>query len=427
MIKTLLQNSKRIAILAFCAFLAMQMFAKWEQVLDFKFTQAVFVTEKGTLLTSNYDLDFLGGIKYSTDQGNTWEDAIVDDYCFSFFTESDGVIYATGMCAMIAKSTDDGRTWKCLDYSDAAAPYAPKGKTINCASYGVTVLGNRVYITDTMAGVLYTEDEGNTWKVTDRKSITYKDDSGEYIEYFYNLNVINGELYGFGLYNVFKYDEEADKWQFVRSSNALAVNTYYKDKLVCGRSIQNDTENTDFLLYTEDGTEWLPVKRPKNFIDNYVRAISSDDSMLYVGVLTKGMLYTSDFGENWSFCQDGLPTTTWGYETLLMLANDDKYVYAAIFIDSERTNKSGVYRVAKSELASGVGAIQADNEATVTFSDNVLTINGDFCQASIVDVAGKTVKTITASHTDLSHLSSGLYICILNDANGKSQSIKFVK
>ncbi|MCF0203788.1 MAG: T9SS type A sorting domain-containing protein, partial [Muribaculaceae bacterium] len=162
-------------------------------------------------------------------------------------------------------------------------------------------------------------------------------------------------------------------------------------------------------------------------IDNYVRAISSDDSMLYVGVLTKGMLYTSDFGENWSFCQDGLPTTTWGYETLLMLANDDKYVYAAIFIDSERTNKSGVYRVAKSELASGVGAIQADNEATVTFSDNTLTINGDFCQASIVDVAGKTVKTITASATDLSHLSSGLYICILNDANGKSQSIKFVK
>ena len=64
---------------------------------------------------------------------------------------------------------------------------------------------------------------------------------------------------------------------------------------------------------------------------------------------------------------------------------------------------------------------------------DILQVNGvnnqNFTKATIYDLTGKLIKTTTPSNNaiNVQSLNKGMYILILDDANGKQFSVKFIK
>lgn len=421
------QIKSRVICMVTLLLTSLASFAQWKQVLEFPTAQAVFVTKSGNVLASNYMEDYTGGIMVSGDHGETWTKTDAEDYNYNFFVEGEGEIYATGTGCILSRSTDNGKTWQKVDYSEAAAPLAPKGKVEYCTCYGATFLGNRLYIADFMCGVFYTDDHGETWHATNHSGLTINDGYDSYIENLYALAVVKDKLYAFGLYNVYRYNETTDRWMTIRDSNCMAVNTMYNDTLVCGRAIMDNSEDAGFLLWTTNGTRWGTVERPQGQPDNYVRALTNDNRTIYVGLLTNGFYYTSDFGKTWKEMSEGLPRMNdSSYYFLISLANDNDYVYAAIYASKATVKESGIYRISKADmLPAGVSLPTASDDVDIRIDNGTLTVQGSFERACITELSGRMVASITSGVIDLSVLPKGIYVCHVLTASGM-HAVKFV-
>lgn len=342
--------------------------AKWELVKEMNAAYGFFITSEGTMLLSNYDDYFDDGCIYvSDDDGVNWTKTNAPGHFYCEYYEVDGHVFATGYGANIARSDDDGHTWKVINYSSAlkGLPSATLDNFIGTACYGITYHNGSLYIGDYMFGVLATDDWGETWRQVDPDGISYdvEDKSGKggkAIENIYHLSEYNGTLLCHGLYKVYRFNDATGKWVYVRKSNNMAVHTIFKGELVTGCSMPNESMSTPFLYRTTDLKKWTNVKHPTGVADTNVRALSSDDNRIYAALQYGGVYMTSNFGTTWHFISEGLPHVynEWeakfeeSYISTLQLVPTQDYLYAVMYNEPWNIDQhsSGLYRISMAEL-----------------------------------------------------------------------------
>lgn len=411
----------RLSVLLVALVSAFSARAAWEQIQKLPAAQNVFVAPNGNLISSDFDFDHKGGIWYSQDKGATWTKCDVEDFAYTLMVQAGDYIIASGEGCNLARSKDNGVTWEVLNYGYMLVEYiGEEGVEYNVA-YAMTYYKNKLFVADFGGGgVIYSEDFGETWTLTDRESLLY--DTGEskstakgghIIDSNYNLAENNGRLLLFSVYFVYRLNEEDYTWELLRTdSNFMGVSTKMGDKLICGRAIPNYTDQVPFLEYTTDGgTTWGEVPRPAGVIDNNVRVMYSEGDSLFVGLQNGGIYFTDNFGESWSLIVDGYPGGGGVYDAPLMMAADEDYLYVAVYKEPwVPSDVAGVYRCAKNDLPyAAVDKVMADAVVGYVYN-NTLYING-VADVTIYTVNGvKVCAQEGCESVDLSNLAAGVYV-----------------
>ncbi len=425
------------AAFVFMAF-AFEAKAEWEHFYSIRAPYCMHVTPEGRILVADYRFDGKGGIYY-TDDGKTWTKSDAPDYTYGLFLDAGEYLIATGKAGRVARSADNGTTWEVTSYASAVADILDAGSLDRTISYGAAMHNGKLYVCDYAgAGVLYTEDFGETWKCTNIKGLQYeienpRGEPGEMMtvtENLYNLVSYKGKLLAFGIYYIFEYDEANDEWTIMRSdSNWTIQYAVHNGLFVAGRSIMSQDDSVPFLQ-TYDGKEWGELPRPEGWLDNNVRCFESDGNALYIGFQHSGFMFTADNGETYYQMNEGLPATeqfAFQYQHIIDLTSDDKYVYAIIYDEPQKLRFiDGVYRISKEELLEPVGieSVNADNKI---YSDGAYLHVGNCDQLTICDISGKTINVArNAGKADLQGLIPGVYLYNAI-TNGKSVSGKFIK
>lgn len=427
----LLNSFRAIAFAGLCLS-SLQVSAQWKLVKELEATYSTDVTPSGNLLLSDYRYDYDGGIYLSTDKGENWEKTNAEDYMYSKFIHFGDYIFASGGSTCIARSADNGKTWESLFYEDAVKDVL--GDQANqTVAYAMAVHNGKLFVGDfCQGGIVYSEDYGKTWKKTDINSLTYSfDDEDEdyggkykamggcelktpklcsgafkgkdkepetYVENIYQLVDYNGHLYAFGIYFVFMLDDETLSWIPVRAdSNFMAVSTQYKNTLVLGRSVMNETFSVPFLLTLDENGEWGEVDRPVGLIDNNVRSLASDDNNIYAGLQTRGLYFTPNFGDEWYNISDGLPYNQYSaeservYLSPLTIVPADDCVYLAVYNYPGAPSGSGLYKIDRKDLddiATGIST-------PLPSSGNGQSLKLQFGNRQVSFVAGDVPTTLT--------------------------------
>lgn len=422
--------------------------AKWELLKQLDAAQAVHITKGGVMLLSDYNYDRKGGIYYSTDKGATWTKCGIADYNYNKYFETDEYVFALGYAGRIARSDDEGKTWELLNYTLPLKGILSNDDIEYTACYAMALYHGKLFVGDfSGGGVLYSEDMGETWNLTDRESlsITVPDAKAEEsVEAIYNLMTFNDELYAFGTYCVYKYEEATNTWLRIRyDSNFMAVATIFKGKMYCGRSCPSETKDVAFLEWTENGVDWGWSGRPdecsivppeKDFYDNNVRAMTHDENNLYVALQTRGIYFSTNEGDSWTEISDGLPyiEQIQQYLSPLIMVTDDEYVYVAVFDHMFSPNKiySGLYRWAKKDLPTeetGIDNPMTQQSGHIYADESSLHFDGE-AAVKVTDVAGKQQSvSVQPGRADISRLAKGVYVYELTTADGKKVTGKFMK
>lgn len=427
---------KTLLLLTLLFVFTSQAASKWELSFDLPSAHAVFATSNGNIVASDFDyLDYDGGIYISEDNGDTWTKTNAADYCYSNFYEAGDYVFATGEKCRIARSKDNGKTWEILNYAYALKGIVTDEELDYTQCHTMAYYKDKIYVADfNGGGVLYSEDFGESWEVTDRESLMYQDseDGQSYMDNLYNLVVFKDRLYLFGGLFVFRFDDDTETWEVMRDdSNFMAVSTIYQGRLVCGRAIENETFNANFLEFTSNGETWIPIDRPEGQKNNYIRALAADENNLYAALLTKGIYYTSDMGRTWIEIFEGLPTSKYDstqYLAPLKMAVSGDYLFAAIFeVPMYDDRGSGIYRIKISELpTAGVENVEETTHKVYT-DGNYLYVGSDEAQVAITNVAGINQSVVLSNgRVDIANYPAGVYVYTVV-ANGNTTTGKFVK
>lgn len=427
-----------VALVCLLSLISLEAAAQWKLLKSLPATHAMFITKSGNMLMSDFDLKRNGGIWFSKDKGETWEKGEIADYNYSGFYEFENYVFAIGYAGRIARSADSGETWELINYT---LPLKEKGifddnmaEATTC--YAMEYHKDKLYIADfTGGGVLYSEDMGESWNLTDLNSLKINDSMGKpYVENLYNLESFNGKLFAFGALCIYEFEEKGETWILKRNdSNFMGQSTIFNNKMYCGRSIMNQTDKSPFLERTADGENWEWVPRPEGQLDNNVRVISHDEKNIYVGLQSNGLYYTDDEGMSWAKISEGLPAFSADYPdefiSPLTIASDDEYLYVAMF-EFDRED-SGIYRMAKKDLPPTVTSIDnlsANPDFKVYADESYLYISGSRdAVVSVFDVYGKKMNVVAQDGlADIQHLASGIYVFEISSKDGKTVG-KFLK
>lgn len=412
--------------------------AKWEQIYSLPATNAFYIANNGNMLLADYLYDGTGGIYLSKDFGETWKKTQAPDYTYNIFVENKDYIFAAGAQTKIGRSADGGETWEIVSYARAFEEVMDSEMTDYTICYAMAFHNEKLFIGDfSGGGIMYSDDNGETWLNTDIQSLKYGEEDPKTgdrpTENIYNLVSYNDSLYAFGVYFVFKLNEETMAWETVRNdSNFMAISAIYQNKLCCGRSLMSESFDVPFVITLDSNGEWGELPRPEGFIDNNIRAMHADGDNLYVGMQMTGIYYTDNEGKNWYNISDGL--TCYGdqyltYDAPLNIKTNDEYVFLALYRNqfSDGDGVSGLYRMKKSELpSSGIKSIEA-HSLKVSKSGNSLIFDCKIDNIALYDMSGRKITTTSTDNiVDISNLPSGVYVYRVV-ANGVAQTGKIVK
>ena len=422
---------KKCALTAIAAVSITNASAQWTQVKDLPASYAAFKTESGNLLLSDYQFDYSGGINISTDNGATWTKTAAEDHCYNRFVRDGKYIYAIGLNACIARSEDEGQTWKILSYAKAAEPVMDEGAVDFTACYGMCVYKGKLFIADFCGGgVMFSEDNGETWQRTEIKTMQY-DYTDEYGQTYtladnlYQIFEFNGKLYTCGMYNVYEYVDDKNDWIIKRyDSNFMAEHAIFNGALYVGRSCPNDDPAAPFLEMTTDFENWTYIPSPEGIVSKNVRTMSSDDHYVYICMQDRGAFVYDVAKQTWYEINDGYPELQGGpsgekfYCAPTKTFADDEYLYNVIYVPAmEEGTVSGLYKY----------PVKAIHEVTaidnVTANDNI-TVSGRYLSlpagisatVTIYDAAGRQVlSTVASGSLYLGNLTSGIYAFQINN------------
>ncbi len=341
----------------------------WEMIKELPTANAFHIAKNGNFILADFQFDFSGGLYVSNDQGASWFKTAATDYNYNAFCETDEYIFATACCGRVARSNDGGLTWEILSYGRAVADLLGEEEVEYTVSYAITEHQGKLFVADfNGGGVVYSEDNGETWKQTDYKTLSYGDSKGgkAVVENIYNLVSYEGNLYAFGVYYVFRYIPETNSWEIIRNdSNFMAISAFYKGKLCLGRSVTNFSVNSDYVVTLDAEGNWGAIPRPDTD-DNNVRAMHAEGNDLFVAMAETGMYHTCDEGATWTKLEKGYPAGT-----PMQIRSDKDYVYLAVYDTPwAMRSDSGLWRMAKSELTgyvAGVDQVELGQQAEVVY------------------------------------------------------------
>lgn len=325
----------------------------WEQLYYLPTTNAMHISSEGNFILSDFTFDGNGGLYISKDKGVTWTKTAAPDHAYNIFVENDEYIFTVGMGCKVARSNDGGETWEILSYARAVEDLLGADNVDWTTAYALALHDGKLFVGDfNGGGIIYSEDNGETWKNTDIESLSYGEEDPKLgkrpVENIYNLTSYNGNLYATGLYLVFRYDVANNSWEILRDdSNFMAISTIHQGLACFGRSVQNDTTDEDFIVTLNEAGEWGSLPRPDTN-DNNIRAMYSEGENLFVGMTLHKFYYTNNNGQTWTALDKNYP----GHCTPMSILTDEDYVYLATYYDpwSGDDSACGLWRYAKSEL-----------------------------------------------------------------------------
>lgn len=381
----------------------------WERVLPLTGVWGLHITKQGTMLASSYTVNASDGIYYSDDRGTTWVRAEVEDHNYTAFFETDDYIFALGYGCYMARSADGGHTWSVIDYRNLMEGIIASSDLDYTACYAMTQKDGVLYAADFAGGVIFSEDKGDTWQhAEDSFFVVDNGGKGTTHQVIYNIDTINDRILAFGLYEVYEYFPEFDKWTTLRyDSNCMSVSVKHKGELYCARAIENSDAAVPFIEHTADGDYWSFTNRPEGLDNNYVRAMGSDGKRLVVGTIRNGIYHSHDDGETWesvdpeSFPQllPDIPELADLKLPILNIRIDADYIYVAAYASEYETNTfPGVYRFPLADLTlvpESVDKVTLDNAASAT--DDAYTLDGRRADAAnsrgiVVTKQGKIIQ-----------------------------------
>lgn len=430
-------TSIRLFMLALCVFAVSAASAQkkaWEQLCKIPASNAFHIASNGNFIIADYQWDLSGGIYVSEDRGTTWTKTNAPDYTYNVFCENEEYVFAAGCECRIARSDDGGKTWEVLSYKraveDALGEYADYSN-----AYALAIHNGKLFLGDfSGGGIIYSEDNGESWKQTDLESLSYGEVDPKLgkrnVENFYSLASYDGELYAFGVYFVFRYLPETNSWETIRTdSNFMGVNTVYQGKLCTGRSVMNYSFNVPFIETLDEEGVWGEIARPVDFSDNNIRAIYGADNHLFVGMAQSGVYYTPDAGTSWASISEGIPYSSGTNFTPMAIRTDKDYAYLLAYEPPyATTTNSGLFRLALTDLPdlTGIDCIKKSEEAA-SYNGNALTFAATAKQAAVYDLSGRQIPvSVSGNSINVEHLNPGTYLYKAT-VNGATLSGKFQK
>lgn len=423
--------SKTLAVAVLTAMAYTPASAQWEQSLPQAFAQSVFVTSKGVVLAGDQNDSQEGGIFYSTDEGDTWNKSdIADKWWCRFFEGGDYIFAIAEYEPRIARSEDGGKSWTVMSYERVLADIVSAKELPYLHSYTASYDSerNRIYmpIYSETAGVIYSDDFGETWKLTDRESLLIDWGDQKAMDNFYGSTMFNGNFYALGLYGLWKYDADADKWDAVRdsdgnifNSNALVSSIVRNGRFIAGHAAESTDASPEYLYSSTDMVNFTPMPKPHYEVEGipegtdplswYVRAITQDDERIYTGLLYSHIFYSEDEGETWTFFSEGLPKWPYGYNIFqtntISLAASENYLFSAQF--SVSSNNGGIWRVKKPELGAAPSVITDDSE--VKYANGVLSVTSGNAMIEVFALDGSRMLAAETDALSTASLPRGIY------------------
>lgn len=402
----LYKKSFVLSALLFVSVFFNNVYAQWQMVKFQDAAYAGYITKGGNLLLSDYTFDGTGGIYISADAGETWTKTDAEDHAYNKFYAFGDYIFAIGSNAAVARTADEGKTWQMVSYADAAKEVLDEGAVEYTVAYAMTEYDGKLFLGDfNGAGIMYSEDYGETWKRTDIESLSYtvEDEKGSqtYVENIYQLVSYKGKLYAFGVLYVFEYNDAGNNWVVMRDdSNFMSQSTIFNGNLYCGRSCPNDEPDAPFLEMTSDFETWTMIKGPQEIISKNVRVLYSDDKFIYAATQDRGaFVYDINTGKWYSLC-DGYPELYPGDEYLkglyhapTQMFSDDEYLYIVLYdFPGSPSGASGLYRFAKDEITARTPIAEVSADADFLIQDgSIIFPSAGKMEVSVYDISGKKV------------------------------------
>lgn len=272
--------------------------AQWEPT---GFTESVWVlckAENGNLIVSDDIYPDMGGIYLSQDQGKSWNKADAGDYAYTSHLVKGESVYLGGVECNVAISHNNGETWSNVSFMELL-PGVSKEDPI----YAMEYHNGRVYAAVLAVGIVYSDDDGNTWNLTDQESLLDEAHPDEGGHWCYNLRSYKGKLYSVGAYGIWEYDEEVDLWsnvdgEWFAGSSCIADDVLYVAYNAPGLPYG--------IRYTTDFQEWEVMPIPEG-VSTSIRFLKYYNGAFFMGNVQDAVFYTLDKGETWIEYRENFP------------------------------------------------------------------------------------------------------------------------
>lgn len=277
------------------------------------------------------------GIFRSTDRGDTWTPVNTglrfepgEGLSVRAFAHKGGLIYAGAVDALYA-STDAGDTWHHVPIF---------GKRFVSVS-DIMFIGARVYVGTLNKGVLYSDDNGESWQpvivtIGDRMYtasvsgwVLYSDDGGSWVPVPPNnrlramlvleLSSIGTTLVAATKNTVFRQRTNEDALTTLNDDSVeQQINAFAAmDNLLFAGGYM-DEEGSGLFRSDDEGDSWTNIATEE--MTRTVEAMAVYGTTLYAGTSGDGIFRSDDKGDSWTAVNDGL--THWSVSTLLAVNED---------------------------------------------------------------------------------------------------------
>lgn len=409
--------------------------AQWEPT---GFTQNLWTlcqAENGNLIAAEDVYPDLGNLFVSQDDGVTWTEASTTPYSYGSNLVVGESVYMGGNGGNVAISHDNGITWEISNFLDLFPGADP-----NMPIIGIEFHNGRVYASLLTYGIVYSEDQGQTWHLTDVDSLMVPnpDNNGKWT---YNLRSFNGKLYNIGAFGIWEYDETADLWTQVDGTWYGFNSEVVDDTLYI---VYNAQGIPDGIRYTTDFQSWNTMPLPAG-VDTSSSFLKYYNGAFFLGSVMNPIFYTLDNGTTWTEYSEGLPNyepvpELTIYANPMNLVFDGDTMYVGLYSDDINALPAGVYKAPVPEdVIMGVDEIAesyqvavypnpATNYVTFEFSkDGIINAN-----LQVTDAMGRVVlhKSITDNHSltiKTDAWSSGIYFYSIVGKNLKTSGKLIVK
>lgn len=407
--------------------------AQWEPTGFGESTWSLPKAENGNLLAADDIYPEFGGIYLSEDAGDSWVKTSAVDHAYTAHLVKDESVYMGGVEGYVAISHDNGETWANVNFGNVLP-----GLTVDDPIYAMEYQNGRIYASVFNVGVVYSEDEGITWNLTDQESLWDEDNPEDGGQWTYNLRSYKGKLYNIGAFGIWVYEETEDLWSQVDDrwygNSSLVV-----DDIIY--VIYNAGGIPDGIRYTTDFQNWDVMPIPAG-ASTSIRFMEYYKGAFFMGHVNEAILYSLDQGTTWIEYREDFPVfePVPGleiYSTPMNLVFDGDEMFCGIFSPIE--GLGGVYKapipaevLSVNEVPSSLSLAVYPNPAKDFI--NLQFPHGEEVQGSlmITDVLGRVQSRKTLGDMESNTISvstetwaSGIYLYSIV-AEGSKITGKFI-
>lgn len=286
------------ALIAILCFKTSILRAQWEPTGFTNSTWVLCQAQNGNLIAADDNYPNMGGIYLSQDQGESWEATNALNYSYTSYLVKDESIYMGGVDGNVAISHDNGQSWTNVEFR-ALFP----GITDNNVIYAMEYHNGRIYASVLSLGVVYSEDNGVSWNLTDQESLWEVGNPENGGQWTYNLRSFNGKLYNVGAFGIWEYNEIEDLWSQVD-------NRWYGGSSVVVNDVFYVAYNAggvpDGIRYTTDFQVWESMPLPVGS-QTTIRILEYYRGAFFIGHVHDAVFYTIDHGQTWIDYREDFP------------------------------------------------------------------------------------------------------------------------